>query len=69
MRVPAFAAALLLALSAAPAAALPGVWVVRDADTEITLFGTIHALPRRRTGNRRRFWRGSMPLIRWCWRR
>ena len=46
MRVPAFAAALLLALSAAPAAALPGVWVVRDADTEITLFGTIHALPK-----------------------
>jgi uncharacterized protein YbaP (TraB family) len=40
----------LLAL-AAPAAAEPSVqwpkaWVVRDGDTEITLFGTIHALPK-----------------------
>ncbi len=38
--------ALLLALLlAAPAAAAPGLWVVRDADTEITIFGTMHALP------------------------
>ncbi len=32
-------------LLGAPAAAAPGLWVARDADTEITLFGTIHALP------------------------
>lgn len=31
---------------AGPAFAAPGYWVVRDADTEITVFGTIHALPR-----------------------
>lgn len=31
---------------AAPLRAAPAYWVVRDADTEITLFGTIHALPR-----------------------
>lgn len=37
-------AALLLVL-ASPAAAAPAAWVVRDADTEITLFGTVHALP------------------------
>jgi uncharacterized protein YbaP (TraB family) len=41
---------LLLALVAlalaAPAAAKPGLWVVRDADTEVTLFGTIHTLPK-----------------------
>jgi uncharacterized protein YbaP (TraB family) len=37
----------LLALAlAAPAAAKPGLWVVRDADTEVTLFGTVHALPK-----------------------
>jgi len=39
---------LLLALTlliAAPIAAEPAVWVVRDADTEITLFGTLHELP------------------------
>ena len=36
---------LALAL-AAPAAAKPGLWVVRDADTEVTLFGTVHALPK-----------------------
>ncbi|GGE01936.1 hypothetical protein GCM10011529_05410 [Polymorphobacter glacialis] len=40
------AAPALLVLPAAPAGAAPGVWVVRDADTEITLFGTIHALPK-----------------------
>lgn len=31
--------------AAAPAAAEPAMWRVHDADTEITLFGTIHALP------------------------
>lgn len=30
----------------APALAAPAAWVIRDADTEITLFGTIHALPK-----------------------
>lgn len=38
-------AALALLLAAAPAAAEPALWVVRDADTEITLFGTLHELP------------------------
>lgn len=36
---------LLLALLAAPAAAHPALWVVRDADTTIYLFGTVHLLP------------------------
>lgn len=36
-------AALLLA---GPAAAAPAMWLIRDADTEIALFGTIHALPK-----------------------
>lgn len=36
---------LLLSLVGAPLAAAPQAWVVRDGDTEITLFGTIHALP------------------------
>jgi uncharacterized protein YbaP (TraB family) len=31
---------------ASPALAAPAAWVIRDADTEITLFGTIHALPK-----------------------
>lgn len=40
------AAALLAALSlAAPARAEPPVWVVRDADSEVVLFGSIHVLP------------------------
>jgi uncharacterized protein len=34
--------ALLFAL---PAAAAPGLWVVRDGDTQISIFGTVHALP------------------------
>jgi uncharacterized protein YbaP (TraB family) len=34
----------LLLVLAAPAAAAPAMWVVKDADTEITLFGTVHAL-------------------------
>lgn len=38
--------ALLALLITAPLAAAPAVWVVRDADTEITLFGTVHALPK-----------------------
>lgn len=35
-----------VSLLAVPAMATPQAWVVRDGDTEITLFGTIHALPR-----------------------
>lgn len=38
-------AALLALLSATPALAKPAMWVVRDADTQITLYGTVHALP------------------------
>ncbi|WP_296596843.1 TraB/GumN family protein [Phenylobacterium sp.] len=40
-------AALVLALPAAPspARAAPPVWVVRDADSEMVLFGSIHVLP------------------------
>jgi uncharacterized protein YbaP (TraB family) len=37
---------LLALVLAVPAAAKPGLWVVRDADTEVTLFGTVHALPK-----------------------
>ena len=33
-------------LLASPLAAAPAMWVIRDADTEITLFGTVHALPK-----------------------
>lgn len=42
-----FLAFAVLALSwlASPVLAAPQAWVVRDGDTEITLFGTIHALP------------------------
>ncbi len=37
---------LLFAVSVhGPGRAAPAAWVVRDADTQITLFGTIHALP------------------------
>jgi len=42
MRVAALAIALCLAT---PAQAKPPVWVVRDADSTIVLFGSIHALP------------------------
>jgi len=35
---------ILALLFATPAAAAPAMWVVKDADTEITLFGTVHAL-------------------------
>lgn len=37
--------ALLLSLAAAPALAQPALWVVKDADTTIYLFGTVHLLP------------------------
>lgn len=36
---------LLLALLAIPAFAHPALWVVKDADTTIYLFGTVHLLP------------------------
>ena len=40
------AAALLASLAlAAPARAEPPVWIVRDADSEVLLFGSIHVLP------------------------
>ncbi len=39
------AAALLFAVAAAPAQAQPPVWIVRDADSEIVLFGSVHVLP------------------------
>ena len=38
--------ALLAWCFAAPVLAAPAAWVIRDADTEITLFGTVHALPK-----------------------
>lgn len=38
--------ALLLFLAATPAPAQPALWVVKDADTTIYLFGTVHLLPR-----------------------
>ena len=41
-----FVALLACCFAAAPVLAKPAAWVVRDADTEITLFGTIHALPK-----------------------
>ncbi len=46
MRGPSAVAALTAcALWAAPAKAAPPVWVVRDADSEVVLFGSIHVLP------------------------
>lgn len=41
-KLPGLALALVLAL---PAQAEPPVWVVRDADSEMVLFGSIHVLP------------------------
>ena len=35
----------LLALMAGPCFALPPLWVVRDSDSEIVLFGSVHVLP------------------------
>ena len=45
MRMRALLFELLLASVAGPAMARPGLWVVRDADTTIYLFGTVHLLP------------------------
>ncbi|MGN6739809.1 TraB/GumN family protein [Dyella sp.] len=39
-------AALALALLPTPALAKPALWVVKDADTTLYLFGTIHLLPK-----------------------
>jgi uncharacterized protein YbaP (TraB family) len=39
------AAACALALAAGPALAAPPVWVVKDADSTIVLFGSVHILP------------------------
>lgn len=39
------ALALVLPAVSSPAAAAPPVWVVRDADSEMVLFGSIHVLP------------------------
>lgn len=41
----ALAAALALATLPAPAAAEPTVWTIRDADSTIVLFGSVHLLP------------------------
>ncbi|MEY4255209.1 MAG: hypothetical protein RLZZ141_436 [Pseudomonadota bacterium] len=35
----------LLALMAGPCLALPPLWIVRDADSELVLFGSVHVLP------------------------
>lgn len=40
-----FAGAFAVACAAAPAAAQPPVWVVKDADSEMVLFGSVHVLP------------------------
>ncbi len=39
-------AALIALLFAAPAAAEPPVWIVKDADSTIVLFGAVHVLPK-----------------------
>lgn len=38
-------AAVLALLACAPAQAQPPMWVVRDADSELVLFGSVHVLP------------------------
>lgn len=43
--LPLAAGALVMACAAAPAAAQPPVWVVKDADSEMVLFGSVHVLP------------------------
>lgn len=43
-RATAGAAALLALVAAAPAAAEPALWVVKDADSTLYLFGTVHVL-------------------------
>ena len=45
MRVLFAALAAALACGAAPARAEPPVWVVKDADSELVLFGSVHVLP------------------------
>ena len=40
------AAGLAVVLTAAPAWSAPAMWRLRDADTEIVLFGSMHALPK-----------------------
>lgn len=43
---PVFALILALCLAmAAPAKAQPPIWIVRDADSEVLLFGSVHVLP------------------------
>ncbi len=45
-QIAALAAALLVTIGwAAPALAKPPVWIVRDGDSEIVLFGSVHVLP------------------------
>ncbi len=44
LRTSALIGAILALSSAVSAAAKPALWVVRSADTEITLYGTVHAL-------------------------
>ncbi|HET6971322.1 MAG TPA: TraB/GumN family protein [Phenylobacterium sp.] len=44
-RLAAAGLALALAAGAAPARAEPPVWIVRDADSEMVLFGSVHVLP------------------------
>lgn len=44
-RLPSALAALVLLAWTAPAAAEPPVWTVRDADSTIVLFGSVHVLP------------------------
>ncbi len=44
-----FILGLLALLVALPAAAAPALYVIRDADTEVTLFGSVHALPKGET--------------------
>jgi uncharacterized protein YbaP (TraB family) len=45
MRPLALLAAALALLGATPALARPPMWVVRDADSELVLFGAVHVLP------------------------
>ena len=44
--MPILVAFLALLAFAVPAASAPKAWIIRDGDTQITLFGTIHALPK-----------------------
>jgi len=46
MRLPALIAAAVALLAACSAHAEPPVWVIRDADSTITLFGSVHILPK-----------------------